>query len=69
MRLRLGDGRERTRSATVPGGLQGAGEIAAEARVLLERFELAGASARGFRITLAGLSPAGVRDRQLDLFG
>ncbi len=69
LRLRLGDGRERTRSATPAGGLQAAQEIAAEARVLLERFELGGSPARGVRITVAGLVPAGGRDRQLDLFG
>jgi nucleotidyltransferase/DNA polymerase involved in DNA repair len=69
LRLRLGDGRERTRSATPGAGLQAAQEIAAEARMLLERFDLGGAPARGVRITLAGLVPAGGRDRQLDLFG
>lgn len=69
LRLRLGGGREQTRSSTVEGGLQAAVEIAAEARVLLERFELGGDQVRGLRLTLAGLSPSGARDRQLDLFG
>jgi len=69
LRLRLADGREQTRSRSVEGGLQAAPEIAAEARMLLERFDLGGSGVRGVRLTLAGLAPAGVRDRQLDLFG
>jgi len=69
LRLRLEDGQEHTRSATVESGLQAASEIGVEARVLLERFQLRGVRMRGLRLTLAGLSPSGARDRQLDLFG
>lgn len=69
LRLRLEDGRDRTRSATVESGLQAAAEIGVEARVLLERFQLGDVRMRGLRLTLAGLSPSGARDRQLDLFG
>lgn len=69
LRVRLDGTGERTRSRTVDGALVSAAEIAAEARVLLERCELAGAAARGLRITLAGLAPAGLEERQLDLFG
>lgn len=69
LRVRLVAGGERTRSISVPGGLVSAGEILREAEALLERCELAAANARGFRITLAGLAPAGLEDRQLDLFG
>lgn len=69
LRLRLPDGAERTRSATVAAGLQTASEIAGEARLLLGRFELGSERVRGIRLTVAGLSPAGSRGRQLDLFG
>jgi hypothetical protein len=53
----------------VKAGLVSAGAILGEVEALLERCELVGSDARGFRITLAGLAPAGLEERQLDLFG
>jgi DNA polymerase-4 len=69
LRVRLTGGGARTRSRTVAAGLVSAGEIASEAEALLERFDLAGEGVRGVRITLAGLAPSGLEERQLDLFG
>jgi DNA polymerase-4 len=69
LRVRLAAGGERTRSRTVDTGLVSAGEIVQEAEALLERFDLTGQGIRGLRITLAGLAPSGLEERQLDLFG
>jgi nucleotidyltransferase/DNA polymerase involved in DNA repair len=63
------DGSTTTRSITLGSDIAEAGEIYRVGLELLRRRSVAGQLLRGLGITLAGFTPAGGGQRQLDLFG
>ena len=68
LKVRYPDGETSTRSETLPEPVSSSGAIYARAQHLLDRTQAPERAVRLLAVTVAGLSDAGVVDRQLDLF-